>query len=87
MRVNDILAPGAVRHHTKAKSKKRLLCDLGQVAADVYGIPAEAALQALREREALGPTGVGSGVALPHARLPGLDRVRGVFFRDRKSVV
>ena len=81
MRVNDILAPAGVRHHTKAKSKKRLFCDLGQVAADVYGLPQDAAFQALQDRESLGPTGVGSGVALPHARLPALDRVHGVFFR------
>ena len=81
MRVNDILAPGAVKHQTRATSKKRLFCDLGHVAADVYGLPADAAFQALQDREALGPTGVGAGVALPHARLPGLDRVRGVFFR------
>ena len=81
MRVNDILSARAVRHVTKATSKKRLFCDLGLVAANVYGLRSDEALQALQEREALGPTGVGSGVALPHARLPALDRVHGVFFR------
>ena len=81
MRVDEILAPGAVTHASRAGSKKRLFSDLAQVAQDAYGIDADAAFQALQDREGLGPTGVGEGVALPHARLPGLDAVRGVFFR------
>ena len=81
MHLNEILAARAVRQVSKATSKKRLLCDLGHVAADVYGLEVDATIQALMDREALGPTGVGGGVALPHARLPGLDVVHGVFFR------
>ena len=81
MKLHDILAGRAVRQISKGTSKKRLLCDMGHVAADCYGVEVDAAIQALMDREALGPTGVGDGVALPHARLPGLDRVHGVFFR------
>ena len=81
MRVNEILAPGAVKHLSKAGSKKRLFADLAQVAADSYGLSQEATFAALQDRESLGPTGVGDGVALPHARLPDLDAVHGVFFR------
>ncbi|WP_308916213.1 PTS sugar transporter subunit IIA [Jannaschia sp. LMIT008] len=81
MRLNDILAPRAVRHLPKISSKKRLFCELADVAADVHGLDRASAFEALQDRESLGPTGVGDGVALPHARLSGLDRVRGVFFR------
>lgn len=44
-----------------------------------YGLDHGAVVEALMERESLGPTGVGHGVALPHARLPGLDKVVGTF--------
>ena len=81
MRLSDILAPGAVKHLNKATSKKRLFCDLGHVAGEAYGLDADDAFQALQVRESLGPTGVGAGVALPHARIEGLEKVHGVFFR------
>lgn len=81
MRVDEILAAGAVKHSGRASSKKRLFSDLAQIAHDAYGIDADGAFQALQDREGLGPTGVGEGVALPHARLPGLEAVRGVFVR------
>jgi PTS system nitrogen regulatory IIA component len=81
MQLTEILAPGAVKVLPKVSSKKRLFCDLAEAAQAVHGISQSDALGALQEREALGQTGVGDGVALPHARLPGLDRVRGVFVR------
>lgn len=73
-----ILKPGAVRVLSATTSKKRLLHELGDIAHVVYGVDAQAAIDALQEREALGPTGVGNGVALPHARLDDIDRVVGV---------
>ncbi|MEM9797672.1 MAG: PTS sugar transporter subunit IIA [Pseudomonadota bacterium] len=81
MQLDEILAQGAVKLFPKASSKKRLFCDLAEIAADIYGVDQEVAFPALQEREALGPTGVGDGVALPHARLPGLESVHGVFVR------
>jgi PTS system nitrogen regulatory IIA component len=84
MRVTDLLAHDAVRVNAQTTSKKRLFQDLADLAASVYGIDSEFALDALQEREALGPTGVGHGVALPHARLERLDRVVGVFVRLEK---
>jgi PTS system nitrogen regulatory IIA component len=81
MRLSEILAPGAVKLLPKLGSKKRLFCDLAAIAAECYGIDQKEAFPALQEREALGPTGVGHGVALPHARLPGLAGVNGVFAR------
>ena len=81
MQLTQILAPGAVKSFPKATSKKRLFCDLADIAQSVHGLSQQDALAALQEREALGPTGVGDGVALPHARIAGLDGVHGVFVR------
>jgi len=64
-----ILHPDAVRNTQSVGSKKRLFQDLALIASQNYGIDPEAAVEALLERENLGPTGVGHGVALPHARL------------------
>ncbi len=52
----------------------------------VYGLDTSETVDALQERESLGPTGVGHGVALPHARLEGLDHVVGVFIRFEKPL-
>jgi PTS system nitrogen regulatory IIA component len=51
--------------------------ELGMIAEQAYGVSRAEAVEALLEREALGPTGVGNGVALPHARIKGLDHVVG----------
>ncbi len=78
MDISMILKPEAVRVVSSASSKKRLMHELGDVSEAVYGLTAARAVEALLEREALGPTGVGNGVALPHARLDGLAEVVGV---------
>jgi PTS system nitrogen regulatory IIA component len=86
MTVSDILRPEAARLLGNVKSKKRLLQALADVAAEVYGLDAAAAFEALQDRERLGHTGVGGGVALPHARLARLDHVCGVFVRLEKPI-
>ena len=63
----------------KAGSKKRVLQEAARVAAQVYGLPETKLLAALQARELLGPTGMGNGVAIPHARLPEIEHVCGVF--------
>ncbi|MFU8776418.1 MAG: PTS sugar transporter subunit IIA [Roseovarius sp.] len=78
MELPMILKPEAVRVLSGATSKKRLMHELGNIAEAAYGVSHSAAVEALLERESLGPTGVGHGVALPHARLDGLDQVVGV---------
>jgi len=75
----NLVKPGAVRVITSASSKKRLIHDVADLAASCYALESDRAVEALLEREGLGPTGVGQGVALPHARLDGLDSVVGVF--------
>jgi len=81
-----ILKPEAVRILSGATSKKRLMQELGFIVESAYGVPHGAAVEALLERESLGPTGVGNGVALPHARLDGLDQVVGVLALLEKPI-
>ncbi|CTQ32755.1 PTS sugar transporter subunit IIA [Jannaschia rubra] len=81
MQLGELLDPKAVKVVPKTSSKKRLFCDLAEAARQLYGVNYDEAFSALQDREALGTTGVGGGVALPHARLSGLDRVHGVFMR------
>lgn len=86
MDLTDILRVEAVRTLSATGSKKRLFHELGDVAKLVYDIPSGDVASALQERESLGPTGVGKGIALPHARLDGLDRVIGIFMRLEKPL-
>ena len=81
MQISSLLTPAAVRVVGHLTSKKRLFQDLSEAAASLHGIDAAQAMDALQERESLGPTGVGYGIALPHARVGGLSRVCGIFFR------
>ncbi|MBV1903502.1 MAG: PTS sugar transporter subunit IIA [Marinosulfonomonas sp.] len=81
MDLSSILAPAAVKVVGNMSSKRRLFLDLGEIASSVLGLRQDDSVDALLERESLGPTGVGHGVALPHARLNGLDRVAGAFVR------
>ncbi len=81
MTIGDLLEPGAVVLRVSAANKRQVLGVIADVAARVFGVDAEEALDGLVDREAAGSTGVGQGVAIPHARLSGLDRVRAVFMR------
>jgi len=81
MELADLLNPGSIRVCNAVKSKKRLFQDLAETAAAAHNIDEARAIEALQERESLGPTGVGHGVALPHARIDGIDKVCGVFIR------
>lgn len=81
MELSRLLQPNAVKAFATVASKKRLFQELGEIAHTAYGLNAAATFDALQERESLGPTGVGHGIALPHARLEGLERVVAVFVR------
>lgn len=86
MELASLLKPEAVRVIGRVTSKKRLLQELGETAAACYGLCPKDAIEALQDREVIGPTGVGGGVALPHARLDGLDDVAGVFLRLEQPI-
>jgi len=86
MDLTSLLRSDAVRTVGATSSKKRLFQELGEIAASVHGLVANDVAGALQERESLGPTGVGQGIALPHARLENLDKVVGLFIRLEKPV-
>ena len=86
MDLSKLLSAAAVRVVGQMTSKKRLFQELGEIAAQVYGLNAATAIDGLQERESLGPTGVGNGIALPHARLVGLDKITGIFLRLEKPL-
>ncbi len=79
MELSKFLLPEAIVADAKIGSKKRLLQDAAALAAQVYGLNETKLLCALQARELLGPTGMGNGVAIPHARLPEITHVAGVF--------
>ena len=86
MELSKLLKPGAVRVVGHLTSKKRLFQELGDVAAQAYGLNGSIAVDGLQERESLGPTGVGHGIALPHARLEDLAGIVGIFLRLEKPL-
>ncbi len=79
MQISGILKPEAIRVIGAVSSKKRLFQEIAEVAAGAYGLSVQPTVEALLDRESLGPTGVGHGVALPHARLDGLSEVCSTF--------
>jgi len=81
MDIDDLLGQDAIVLRSGATSKRQALQVVADAAAQTFGQDDHRIFDALMEREALGSTGLGSGVAVPHARLEGLDRVRAVFVR------
>jgi PTS system nitrogen regulatory IIA component len=86
MDISTILKPQAVKVVSTASSKKRLFQEIGDLVFLAYGLKPEPTVDALLERESLGPTGVGHGVALPHARIEDLEEVRGAFILLEKPI-
>ena len=86
MQLGTILKADAVKSIASCTSKKRLFHDLGELAETSYGLNATDVIDALIDREGLGPTGVGQGIALPHARMAGAEGVFGLFLRLEKPL-
>ncbi len=81
MEISDLLVLDGVIADLKATSKKQALKELACRAADVSGLHERAVFDVLMERERLGTTGVGNSIAIPHGKLPTLDRLHGLFAR------
>lgn len=81
MKIVDILAKDAIIADASVGSKKQLLETLATLAAQKTGLDERLILDALTERERLGTTGIGRGVALPHTRLSGLDAIFCAFLK------
>jgi PTS system nitrogen regulatory IIA component len=86
MALLEFLAPGAVAPALKVNSKKQMLHDLSAHAARLTGLDERAIFEALLQRERLGSTGIGEGIAIPHGKLPTLDRLFGFMARLDKPV-
>jgi PTS system nitrogen regulatory IIA component len=86
MTLTDLVAPNAVIPALKVSSKKQAIQELAARAAELTGQDEKAILEILLQREKLGSTGVGNGVAIPHGKLPKLGRLFGLFARLQRSI-
>lgn len=84
--MNDLISPEGILPNLRAGSKKQALQELARKAAEVTGQHERAIFDVLVERERLGTTGVGRGIAIPHGKLPGLPGVLAIFARLDKPV-
>ena len=81
MDISELVSPSTVAVRAGVTTKRQLMNLLAELVAPGLGVPEKVLFDGLMEREALGSTGLGSGVAVPHARVPGLDSVKAVFVR------
>lgn len=86
MEIFQLLSPDGVIANLKANSKKQALQELSARAAKITGQHERAIFDTLLERERLGTTGVGNGIAIPHGRLSGLDKLYGLFARVERPI-
>ena len=86
MQLVDIISQDSVIANAKSNSKKQVLQDVAEVAASETGVASRTIFDLLLQRERLGSTGIGNGVAIPHGKLPGLKGITGVFARLAKPV-
>ena len=86
MNLGNLLDLRAISPRVGGSSKRQVLSVIADIAARSFGLPSDQVLDALLEREAAGSTGVVHGVAVPHARLEGIERMRAVFVRLEQPV-
>jgi PTS system nitrogen regulatory IIA component len=86
MPLNDILTPAAVFPALRVGSKKQALQELSARAAELLKRDEREIFETLNQRERLGSTGVGNGIAIPHGKLPKMDRLFGIFARLDKPI-
>ena len=86
MSLNDLLTPDAVIASLRVNGKKQALQELSDRAAAVSGLPAREIFDSILQRERLGPTGVGDGIAIPHGKLAKCRSIFGVFARLERPI-
>ena len=86
MLLGDFISPDSVVPSLKAKTKKQLLQELSARAAPLTGLPERDIFDVLLQRERLGSTGLGQGIAIPHGKLAGLKRIVGIFARVAEPI-
>lgn len=86
MDITDLISTDGIIPSLRVTSKKQLLQELARKASALTGVESREIFEVLLERERLGTTGVGHGIAIPHGKLPQLDRLYAVFARLDKPV-
>src|ERR1700742_3510714 len=86
MPLSEILTPEAVIGALRVNNKKQALQELSERAAQVSGLPAREIFDSILQRERLGSTGVGDGIAIPHGKLARCDRIFGIFARLERPI-
>ena len=86
MTLTDLISRDAILPSLKAGSKKQALQELSELAAEFCGLSAREVFDTLLQRERLGSTGIGSGIAIPHGKIPKVERISGVFARLDKPI-
>ena len=86
MDIKEFLSPGDAQVDLTVSDKACLLKELADRAASSLSLPADRILSELLKRETLGSTGTGGGIAIPHARIPGLDKPFGILVRLRQPI-
>ncbi len=86
MEISDLITPETIFEKLPVTSKKQAIQELAKRAAEISAINERAIFDALIERERLGTTGVGNGIAIPHGKLAGLERLYGLFARLEKPI-
>lgn len=86
MELIELIDSDSVVANLRVTSKKQALQDLARRAGEITGIDERKIFDVLMERERLGTTGVGSGIAIPHGKLSDLEKIHGIFARLEKPV-
>ncbi|HMF05826.1 MAG TPA: PTS IIA-like nitrogen regulatory protein PtsN [Methylocella sp.] len=86
MPLSQLITPEAVIPSLKVNTKKRALQELSDQAGAISGVPAREIFDALLQRERLGSTGIGAGIAIPHCRLAKAQKIFGIFARLARPI-
>ena len=86
MSLTDLIAPNAIIPALKVNSKKQALQEISAKAAELTGQDERLIFETLMQREKLGSTGVGNGIAIPHGKLPKLPKLFGLFVRLERPI-
>ncbi|CDO46048.1 transcriptional regulator [Bartonella henselae] len=86
MNLSELIAPEAIIPALKANSKKQVLQILAEKAAGLTGLNERVVFDIVLQREKLGSTGLGGGIAIPHGKLPNINRIIGIFARLESPV-
>ncbi len=86
MDLADLIAPDAIISPLRANSKKQVLQELAKKAEELTGLNARDVFETILQRERLGSTGIGRGVAIPHGKIEGIERIHGIIARPSTPV-